>query len=230
MFAFLFVLYTHRISEFEGNLETPWFNPPSNPLTKVELYENGNLSLEVFQRGYASGVLSRATTAHRTDFCQELGLVGSPSQVEGASLSFPEPPHSWGVWLCSSTPYKPNTTVGRGSLAFLVILVYPWATSFCLSQVFQTARDKIRTMKMHILFCSLFLSVNVQLSFPPHEPVNFFTMVLPLRNINLLLEILPQNTEYFPSLISPKPIIYLLKKTEPEEFQNCVLLIFFLMM
>lgn len=55
-------------------------------------------------------------------------------------------------------------------------------------------------MKMHILFCSLFLSVNVQLSFPPQDPVNFFTMVFPLRNVNLLLEILPQKYRVFPQL------------------------------
>lgn len=53
---------------------------------------------------------------------------------------------------------------------------------------------------MHILFCSLFLSVNVQLSFPPQDPVNFFTMVFPLRNVNLLLEILPQKYRVFPQL------------------------------
>ena len=89
VFSFLFVLYNHTISEFEGNLRDALVQTPQ-PIPSLSATTHmwkGKLVLgRTPEQSY--GVSSRATPAKGTGSSPELGLLGSPSHVVGAPCAF----------------------------------------------------------------------------------------------------------------------------------------------
>lgn len=81
---------------------------------------------------------------------------------------------------------------------------------------------------MLILFCSWFLAVYILTFFSS----TWATKLIFINEVSFVkFKSAPRNPSpppkyYFPSLIIPKLIIYLLKKSEPKSFQSCVSLIF----
>lgn len=93
-FAFLFVLYNHRISEFEGNLEMPWSNSTANSITKWNYsHVKREMGLWKYSRAILRGVIE-GYPSQRAWFLPRAGAAGRSLSSCGGSLHFPEPPHS----------------------------------------------------------------------------------------------------------------------------------------